>query len=120
MNESKREIPGLRIQEGREVRYISDDGNNKFEEYLFKKVTTHLDKPIAQNGGVISENCKIWLPSGELLHAISYKGDIEGWRKEMELSTEQLGLWIGKIVDSNIKLSDGRSFLVEECKIEFY
>ncbi|MDA3616283.1 hypothetical protein [Polluticaenibacter yanchengensis] len=51
------------------------------EEVLFNKVITQFEEPIAQSGGVISENCKLWLPTNELFHGLSYKGDIEGWRE---------------------------------------
>ena len=75
---------------------------------------------IAQSGGVISENCKLWLPTGELFHGLSYKGDIEGWREQIKQGAEQLGLLIGKIYKNKIELLDGRSYALSDCKIEFY
>lgn len=122
----KRNIPGTIKVEGREFLYISDDGNNYFTRKslrskklsLFDKVTSQFR--LAKNGGVISENCRIWLPTGELFHGLSYKGDIEGWRKGIELSTNQLNLLIAVIVENNIKLSDERIYALSDCKIEFY
>lgn len=103
MNE-EREIPGLHPVEWREYRYIADDGNNFFVSLnrrskklsLFDKVTSVVE--IAQSGGVISENCKIWLPTKELFHGLSYKGDIQGWRQQIEQGAEHLGLLIGKLL----------------------
>ena len=122
----EREIPGLHPVEWREYRYISDDGNNFFaslkrknkKQSLFEKVTSVVD--IAQSGGVITENCKIRLPTKELFHGLSYKGDIQGWRQQIEQGAEYLGLLVGKIVENNIELSDGRCYALSECEVEFY
>lgn len=123
---TEREIPGLHPVKWREYRYIADDGNDFFvslngrskKQGLFDKVTSVVE--IAKSGGAISENCKIWLPTNELFHGLSYKGDIQGWRMEIEQGAERLGLLIGKIVENNIELSDGRSYALSECKVELY
>ena len=48
------------------------------------------------------------------------RGDIQGWRQQIEQGAEHLGLLVGKIVENNIELSDGRSYALSECRIEFY
>jgi hypothetical protein len=125
----ERVISGLPpLAEGREYRYVADDGNDYFakknrqskKQCLFEKVIWHIVPPIPQNGGAMTENCKLWIPTNELFHALSYRGDIEGWRKQIELGAEQLGLLTGKIVGDNIELSDGRVYALFECKVEFY
>lgn len=117
----KREIPGITPVQWREYRYVSDDGTYKFSKKgLFHKLTNQIDPPIAKDGGAITENCKLWLPSGELFHALSYKGDIDGWRSQIELGANQLNLIVGKIIKEKIILSDGRQFNLSECKVEFY
>lgn len=126
MSTINRHIPGTIKVEGREYLYISDDGEDFFtkssrtvkKQSLFDKVTSLFE--IAQSGGVISENCKLRLPTNELFHGLSYKGDIEGWRKQIEQGAEQLGLLTGKISENNIELSDGRIYALSDCKIEFY
>lgn len=126
MSISNRYIPGTIKVEGREHLYISDNGEDFFakssravkRQSLFDKVTSLFE--IAQSGGVISENCKLWLPTGELFHGLSYKGDIEGWREQIKQGAEQLGLLIGKIYKNKIELLDGRSYALSDCKIEFY
>lgn len=121
MSDNGREIPGATPVEWREYCYVSDDGCNKFiGKGLFDKLTGQIDPPIPTGGGAMAENCKLWLPSGELLHALSYKGDIDGWRKQIEQGAKQLGLFTGKIVNNEITLSDGRSFELAMCKFEFY
>jgi hypothetical protein len=120
-DENQRKIPGTFITECREYRYISDDGHDKFfRNGLFKKLTSQINPPIPKNGGTITENCKLWLPSGELLHALSYRGDIDGWREQIEQGAAQLGLFAGKIAGDKITLSDGRYYELSDCKVEFY
>lgn len=126
MSTINRHIPGTIKVEGREHLYISDDGEGFFtkssrtieKQSLFDKVTSLFE--IAQSGGVISENCKLRLPTNELFHGLSYKGDIEGWRKQIEQGAELLGLLAGKISENNLELSDGRIYALSDCKIEFY
>jgi hypothetical protein len=115
-----REIPGSTPVEWREYRYISDAGdNNLFENGLLNKLISQIEPPVPTSGGAITEKCKLWLPSGELLHALSYKGDIDGWRKQIELGAKKLGLFTGKIVGDSIFLSDERCYQLSDCQIEF-
>ncbi|KFX02454.1 hypothetical protein KP22_18345 [Pectobacterium betavasculorum] len=121
MSDFRREIPGLTPVAWREYRYISDDGRDKFVgNGLFDKVTGKVEPLIPKSGGAMVENCKLWLPSGELFHALSYKGDIEGWRKQIEQGAIQMGLFIGEIVGDKIVLSDGRSYEISACTFEMY
>ncbi|SFD74055.1 hypothetical protein SAMN04489722_1243 [Algibacter lectus] len=118
---NNREIPGKIIIENSEVKYISDDGNDNFvnnKNGLFDLITSQFE--IAKYGGIISENCKLTLPNGELFHSLSYRGDIEGWREEIDLGAEKLKLITGKVINDKIELSDGRNFKLSDCKIEFY
>lgn len=128
MNSNKRKIPGMTPFEWKEFRYVSDDGNDGFlskndllqEKGLFERLTEQIDPPIPKEGGAFTENCRLWLPSGELLHALSYHGDREGWRKQIEQGAKQLGLLTGKIVKDEIILSDSRTYLLVQCTVEFY
>ncbi|MCL5247608.1 hypothetical protein M4I21_17450 [Cellulophaga sp. 20_2_10] len=121
MNKFERITPGTVNIENSEVLYISDSGNDDFNDSLFYKVTSQFDQqPIAQSGGVVNENCKLWLPTNELFNCLSYKGDVEGWRKEITGGAKILGLITGKIVCDKIELSDSRTYLLSDCKVEFY
>ena len=69
MVDINRHIPGTIKVEGREFLYILDDGEDFFvgkkrskRESLFSKITCLFFK--AKQGGALSENCKIWLPTG--------------------------------------------------------
>lgn len=116
-----REIPGLTPVEWREYCYVSDDGSGRFlGKGLFQKLTDYSSSSLPESGGAITENCNLWLPSGELLHALSCKGDIDGWRRHFEQAAEALGLLIGRMVGGRIVLSDGRIFDLSDCRAVFY
>ncbi len=116
----ERKIPRTEDYENREVLYILDNDGNSFEKKIFKKVTNEIIPLIPKNGGVISENCKIVLPTNETFYGLSYKGDITGWRKQIELGAEALGLLTAEINGNEILLSDNRSYILNDCIIEFY
>ncbi len=119
-----RKIPGTIKVEGREFRYISDDGSGVFTNFnrkyddLFCKVTSQYE--IAKKGGVISENCKLETLDKGIFYGLSYKGDILGWRKQIELGAKKLNLIIGEIIEDKLILSDGRNYNLSDCKCEFY
>ncbi|WP_308366058.1 MULTISPECIES: hypothetical protein [unclassified Microbulbifer] len=116
--DKERNIPGTSITEGREYKYISC--NNKIDiSALFKKVVREITPPIAKSGGVINEGCRITLPSGECYFAVSYKGDISGWRQQIERGADALGLLVAEISQDKLILSDGNKVLLSECKIQF-
>lgn len=118
MRNFDREIPGTIQTEYREYRYVADDGNDNFFD-IFCKIT-EFSKPIATHGGVITENCKLWLPNNQLFHALSYKGDIQGWRQQIEQRATYLGLITGKVKNHFIYLSDDTKYALSDCVIEFY
>ncbi|HEM7175227.1 hypothetical protein [Providencia stuartii] len=113
--------PGAVPVEWREYRYVSDDESNNFVgNGLFNKIINKITPIIPTSGGAISENCKLWTPDGKLFHALSYKGDLNGWRKQIEKGAANLGLITGKIIDNKLILTTGENYNIEDCKIEFY
>ena len=92
----------------------------KFGE-LFHKLF-NVPPIIPQNGGALIEGCKITLPSGEVFEAVSYKGDIEKWRQQLEQGAKVLNEELAKIdIDTeSIMLNDMRSFRLADCTINFY
>lgn len=115
----ERLIPGLQYVEGREYRYILNNSSGLFPEF-FKKVIRYVNPPIAQNGGVVVEGCEIVIPSGEHFQAISYKGDLDGWRKQVEFGVSALGSSIAYLNGESIVLIDGRCFKLVDCQISFF
>ena len=115
----ERTIPGKRRVEGREFCYVSDNGQEDFET-LLDKILDYISPPIPKSGGMMSNGCKLTLPNGEIYQAISYKGDIEGWRLQIEEGAKALNVKLARINEESIVLSDGQSFYLEDCKVEFY
>jgi len=103
---------------GREFLYVSDDGGD-FPS-LFEKLTTYANPPVAKSGGAITENCRLRLPDGRTFHAVSFKGDLEGWRLDIERSAKAIGLEIGRIVDGHFIPSDGQPISLLDCAIYLY
>ena len=118
MSEKTRQIPGTVAVEGTEIVYFSDDGKNKFCKQ-FTNLTNYTNPPNATAGGATERGCKIYLPGGQLFHAISYHGDIEGWRKDIEVGAQALHLVLGRINGSQFIISDGRVYPLTDCRIEF-
>lgn len=115
---TERTIPGAQLVEGREFRYISA-GNKEEFGIFFKKLIRHISPPVPTNGGAMIEGCTITLPNNEVFQAISYKGDIEGWRLQVEQGAEALNAKVAKIDGDSIVSANGQSFPLTECKIDF-
>ncbi|WP_339437593.1 hypothetical protein [Pseudomonas sp. EL_65y_Pfl1_R32] len=113
-----REVPGVIAVDGQQVIYFSDDGRNKFRKQ-FNNLTCFADPPSAISGGVNERGCKITPPSGPAFYAISYHGDLDGWRKDIEAGADALGLLLALIEVDRFVVSDGRSIPLSDCEIEF-
>ncbi len=117
--QDKRRIPGTELVEGREFRYVRHEGGAQFGLF-FTKLIWHVDPPIPSGGGAMIEGCEITLPSGELFQAISYKGDIDGWRSQVQRGAEALKVSVARISGGSIVLGENQSFLLSDCKVRFY
>lgn len=115
---NSRNVPGVTVVDGQQVVYFSDDGKNKFRKQ-FNNITCFSEPPNAVRGGVNDRGCKVTPPSGPLFYAISYHGDLDGWRKDIEVGAKGLGLLFARIEGDQFVISDGRSIPLSDCKIEF-
>lgn len=113
-----RNVPGVTVVDGQQVVYFSDDGKNKLRKQ-FNNITCFSEPPNAVRGGVNDRGCKVTPPSGPIFHAISYHGDLDGWRKDIEAGAMGLGLLLAQIKGDQLVISDGRSIPLSDCKIEF-
>lgn len=113
-----RVIPGREQVSTREVIYFSDDGKNKFKKQ-FKNITCFSEVPSAICGGVNEAGCNITPPDGPVFHAVIYHGDLVGWKKDIEEGAKGLNLLLAKVDNDLFVISDGRKFLLSECKVEF-
>ncbi|GJL36563.1 hypothetical protein PUATCC27989T_01480 [Phytobacter ursingii] len=113
-----RDVPGVMVVDGQQVVYFSDDGKSNPRKQ-FDNITCFSEPPNAVRGGVNERGCKITPPSGPIFHAISYHGDLDGWRKDIEAGAIGLGLLLAHIKGDQFVISDGRSIPLSDCKIEF-
>ena len=115
-------IPGAVQVAGVEVRYVEDEGKDKFlDDGLFQKVTRHPAPRHAKSGGANTDGCKIYTPDGKLFHALSYHADIEGWRQDITESAKTLGLRLARIVaDELVVIDESARYALADCKMEFY
>lgn len=114
----QREIPGLNPIEGVEFIYYEDDGRIKVKKQL-NALLDSAGSIKATSGGVVSDSCTIRLSDGHLFHALSYHGDVDGWREAVEAGAKARGLLLARIEGEQFVVSDGRSIPLSDCKIEF-
>jgi len=115
--EYERKVPGTRPGEEASVRYVSFDDPASIPE-LFHEVL-NKPEPFLKDGGAILEGTKLQLPDGGYFFAIQVSYDIEGWRKQVELGAKALGRATAKVLGGDVIVSDGRSYPLSSCKIEF-
>ncbi len=113
-------VPGTVVVEGREYCYVSNSKQVKFDK-LFDKLFNCGCLIVPKDGGCVIEGCKIILPDGEMYEAISYRGDIEGWRQLIEYGAKALNEKIARInMDTeSIVLEDMQSYHLSDCNIDF-
>ncbi|MEN4770709.1 hypothetical protein [Duffyella gerundensis] len=114
----QRVLPGLNPVEGVEFLYYEDDGKSKVNKQ-FNALLDSAGSIKATSGGVVSDSCKIHLSDDRLFHALSYHGDIDGWREAVEAGAKARGLLLARIEGEQFVVSDGRSIPLSDCKIEF-
>jgi hypothetical protein len=115
----KKSIPGTVTIEGTGYLYFSDDGKHSFSKQ-FWTLTNYVTPPHAQCGGVVTQRCRIKTPGGEVFHAISYHGDLTGWRMDLEEGAQKLNLTLAEIKNSKLLLSTGVNFDLDTCEIIFW
>lgn len=115
----ERTIPGSIKVEGREHWYIEDDGCGDFDA-LFLKVVSAVAPPLHARGGALTGGCELTLPDGRKFHALSYKGDLEGWRAQIAQGAGKMGLDTARAIDGELIFSNGEAIPMSECEVRFY
>ena len=115
----ERRIPGTRPVEGRAYLYVSCPTVDEDIRALFTKVARKISPPIAKDGAAMNEDCKVILPTGECYFAMSIKGDIAGWRAQIEQGAAALNLRLASVVEDKLVLDDGREVPLSKCQVRF-
>ena len=116
--ETTRQVPGLVPRPQREFWYFEDRGEEPTSE-LFNRIVRHVEPPLLKNGGAILEGCELTTPTGRRFRCLSYKGDLEGWRRQVVQGGAGLKVTLGQIVEGALVLNDGSSFKLDDCEVKF-
>jgi hypothetical protein len=116
--ELERRVPGLVSRPQREFWYFEDRGERSTDE-LFDRLVRFVDPPLMKHGGAILEGCELTTPAGSRFRCLSYKGDLENWRRQVIEGAAGLGIALGQLVSEALVLRDGRSFALADCGVKF-
>ena len=116
--EYERKVPGTRPSEEASVRYVSFEDPASIPE-LFHEVINKIQPFLMKTGGATLEGTKLELPDGGRFFAMQFNLDLEGWCKQVELGAKELGRATAKVLGGDIVVSDGRSYPLSSCKVEF-
>lgn len=112
-------IPGTQEVKGREFMYIESKANETFHQLANSVSTICPELAMPKSGGAIEEKVRIRLTDGTSLMGVSYKGDVEGWRKRFVGICTASARKYGSIREGRLVLSDGFSPLLEELEVSF-
>lgn len=115
--EYERKVPGT-TGDTEKVRYVSFDGVQS-PSGLFRQVTRRITPPLMTGGGVVLEGCFIKTPDSTHFYCLCYHGDVAGWQRQIEEGAKDLGLITAKLEEQTLVLSDGRSFALSDCQVQF-
>lgn len=113
-----RSVPGLHHVQGQMALYYQDDGRTTRKK-LFRILLDGVSERSAKYGGRISDPCSILTPDGVLFRAMICRGDIDGWKQDIEAGTKALTLLLASIEGESFKICDGRLFSLRDCVISF-
>lgn len=114
----ERTLPGTRPGQSDEVRYVSFTQPAKPAD-LFEDVVWKISPPVVSNGGVSLANFVVTTPDGTSFYALEYHGDVPGWIQQIERGAVECNVASARIEADQFFVSDGRSFLLSQCKIEY-
>jgi len=112
-------IPGTVQVEGREFWYIQAESNINFLSQ-FRVLLEINTESVATKGGISLENCLITTPNNTSFMALSYKGDLPGWRSRIKEAAGCLGLMLAQLKSSSLVIDNQEQFLIAECEVKFF
>lgn len=112
------EVPGSKDSDCDRVLYFTVN-KGKNARALFQKILNFSNPPNAQSGGAHEGGCLITTMTAEVFCSVQFRGDLVGWRKDIELGAAAVGSELATIENGNLVTFDGRSFSLAECTIEF-
>lgn len=115
----KKLIPGTVPVEGREFFYIECHPNEGFDEIMDAALSARPDIALPSDGGVIEGKARIKLEGVCALLAVSYRGDLDGWRRKLAAYCEEEDRLWGVVTGRFLVLSNGSKLPLAECEVNF-
>jgi hypothetical protein len=116
----KKSIPGTISVPGREFYYVGSVSRERFEGGVFRELLNVAVDVEPQTGGIIANGCEIETPDGMNFQSVSFKGDLDAWRRKIIAGAEALELTVARIEDGAFIRSNGVSVPLDACKIAYY
>jgi hypothetical protein len=114
-----RPLPGTVDVEGREFIYIQVPTGGTFSRLVPDILASCPAAPLPRAGGVLEEKARLVLPDKTSLLAISFKGDLTGWRNKIVGYCNERGRKWAVVRDQVLAVSDGTEVPVSACEVEF-
>lgn len=112
-------LPGAMRVEGREFMYIEISKGQNFSRLMDDAFETCQTLPMPQDGGALEEKVRVILPDQTTLLALSFRGDLSGWRNILIGYCTETGRVWAKLKGQVFALSDGTEVPVDDCEVEF-
>lgn len=107
-------IPGTQRVEGREYMYIESPEGESFHELAAAAFAACPGLGNPSTGGLIEEHVRVEIDGGISLVGLSYKGDIDGWRKKLVEFCLEADRHYGFVENDRLLLSNGKTPLLDE------
>lgn len=112
-----RTAPGTNTVAGVEFVYY-EDYETSGAASQFHTLLDSAGEIVASSGGIVSDSCRIVAPNGQRFRALSFHGDLDGWRAAVEAGARTLGVRLARIQGRHLMVSDGQSVLLSECNVD--
>ena len=109
-------LPGTRPRDVGQVIYVLLPPGGEMLD-AFEKVTAKVDPPIPNDGAVLHEHFAVRTPQGDNFYSLYFHGDVEGWRRQIELGARQLGLKMAWVKGETFIVEGGSKFALSECSV---
>lgn len=111
------QIPGTIQVPGREFLYIETRSGQEFNQLMDLIFASCPTIPSPESGGVLGEKAWMTLPDDAVLFGISYKGDLDGWRRKVQGFCKESGRQFATPSDTGLLFPDGTTVPFSGCKV---
>lgn len=104
---------------GREFLYIESRPGEDFHRLVDNAMSSCEDVPLPHSGGAIEHNVHLVLQEGVSMIAVSFKGDVEGWRRKLTSYCDSDNRIWGIAANAMMRLSNGKQVNLHESNFTF-